>query len=37
MEVQTRSKAVYRFNIYAGKRWEEALLAANVRVSTEKK
>lgn len=37
MEVQTRSKAVYRFNIYAGKRWEQALLAANVRVSIEKK
>ncbi|MDY6873944.1 MAG: PH domain-containing protein, partial [Chloroflexota bacterium] len=37
MEVQTRSKAVYRFNIYAGKRWEEALLAANLRVKIEKK
>jgi hypothetical protein len=37
MEVQTRSKAVYQFNIYAGKHWEKALKAANVRVSTENK
>lgn len=37
MEVVTRSKATYLFNIYAGKRWQKAFGAHNVRVSVEKK
>ena len=37
MEVVTRSKATYLFNIYAGKRWKNALLAQNVRVEFTKK
>ncbi len=32
MKVQTRSQAVYRFNVYSGKRWAEALRRLNVRV-----
>jgi hypothetical protein len=37
MEVVTRSKATYLFNIYAGKRWQKLLEAHNVRVKVEKK
>ncbi len=37
MEVVTRSKATYLFNIYAGKRWQKILSNHNVRVNVEKK
>jgi len=37
MEVVTRSKATYLFNVYVGKRWRDAFLAHNVRVDFAKK
>jgi hypothetical protein len=37
MQVVTRSKVTYLFNIYAGKRWQRLLEAHNVRERVEKK